>query len=290
MGLPVGRKVWYGTVREWFKKQGKGYATFVECCLQFGEPDDKKQFGKRTCPGLNCLNLLDLPRSLAVQRWLWHFHEQFQWQASANELSVVLFCDNGVRRSVGVAILLEWCLNERGCKVTVEHMAKAVGGWGNLRCPGTCDECQWKTRPVAELCAAAKWRAMRAWQSVREGSESFRRQLTPRTEQGAGPHARTSGPGLGPRARAPRVAIPVASQPNRYHVPYIRRSGGPRLGVGPAEPNRALPPSRALQRAWRGVVVAGRTCPGMGGHGGAWGGRQACPFAVAHNMRGACTL
>ena len=42
MGLPVGCKVWYGTVREWFKKQGKGYATFVECCLQFGEPDDKK--------------------------------------------------------------------------------------------------------------------------------------------------------------------------------------------------------------------------------------------------------
>ena len=137
--------MWYGTVREWSKKQGKGYATFVECCLQFGEPDGIKQFGKRTCPGPNCLNLLDLSRSLAVQRWLWHFHQQFQWQANANELSVVLFCDNGVWRSVGVAILLEWCLNEDGCKVTVEHMAKAVGGWENLLCPGTCDECQWKT-------------------------------------------------------------------------------------------------------------------------------------------------
>ena len=259
--------MWYGTVREWFKTQGKGYATFVECCLQFGEPNGIKQFGKRTCPGLNCLNLLDLSRSLAVQRWLWHFHEQFQRQANTTELSVVLFCDNGVWRSVGVAILLEWCLNEHGCKVTVEHMAKAVGGWGNLRCPGTCDECQWKTRPVAELCAAAKWRAMRAWQSVREGSESFRRQLTPRTEQGAGPHARTSGPGLGPRARASRVAIPVASQPNRYHVPYIRRSGGPRLGVGPAEPNRALPRLAKLSQTHRSRP---RLAEPFKGHGGTW--------------------
>ena len=43
MGLPVGCKVWYGTVREWFKKQGKGYTTFVECCLRFGKPDEKSR-------------------------------------------------------------------------------------------------------------------------------------------------------------------------------------------------------------------------------------------------------
>ena len=43
MGLPVGRKVWYGTVREWFKRQGKGAMTFVECCTRFGEPSQESR-------------------------------------------------------------------------------------------------------------------------------------------------------------------------------------------------------------------------------------------------------
>ena len=203
--------MWYGTVRDWFKTQGKGNVTFVESCTRFSEPT-RKSF-VRDCPGKNCFNLTILSKELAVKRWFWHFHVLFQKRAKAPEVSILFFCDNGVWRSVGMAILLEWVLSERGCTVSVEHFAETLGEWSCLKCQGTCAECKWKSREHAAVCAEAKENVLNAWRSARGGSESSLMQLPPRTGQGPGPHVETSGPG--PRARALRVAIPVLSHPNR---------------------------------------------------------------------------
>ena len=124
MGLPKRAKVWYPQVRDWLKTQGKGNMTFVESCTRFNEPT-RKSF-VRDCPGKNCFNLTLLSKELAVKRWFWHFHVLFQKRATAPEVSICFFCDNGVWRSVGMAILLEWVLSERGCTVSVEHVAETL--------------------------------------------------------------------------------------------------------------------------------------------------------------------
>ena len=104
------------------------HVNFIEPCTRFGEPPEDGRL--RGCPGFNCRNLLALSEQVQVQQWLWNFHSQFVAVApKTSEVTILLFCNHGRHRSVGMSRALEWCLAEQGCTVKTEHLGKFFGAW-----------------------------------------------------------------------------------------------------------------------------------------------------------------
>ena len=101
---------------------------FIESCARLGEPPEDGRL--RGCPGFNCRNLLALSEQMQVQQWLWNFHSQFRaLTPKPSEVTIVLYCNHGRHRSVGMSRALEWCLAEQGCTVETEDLGKFFGAW-----------------------------------------------------------------------------------------------------------------------------------------------------------------
>ena len=116
------------------------HVNFIESCNKFGEPPEDGRL--RGCPGFNCRNLLALSEQMQVQQWLWNFHSQFRaLTPKPSEVRIVLYCNHGRHRSVGMSRALEWCLAEQGCAVKTEHLGKFFGAWTRMNSEGTCSEC-----------------------------------------------------------------------------------------------------------------------------------------------------
>ena len=144
-----------------------------------------------------------------------------------SEVTILLFCNHGRHRSVGMSRALEWCLAEQGCAVETEHLGKFFGAWARMNCEGTCSECTATGPNNIQILNTARKNFLNSWHRARDGCEkdaacNYHLARVRAPGPMPGPRAPGSGPGpVGrgpcpvPRARAPRVAIPVASQPNR---------------------------------------------------------------------------
>lgn len=165
----------YADVRKWFRDHGFGYIDFVENCIHFGEPPENS--GLRDHPGFHAASISHMMDQKKFRRWLWNFKQIFVSRAGTRCQRIVLFCRHGRHRSVAASRILQLCLEDRGCRVTIQHLGEKLGAWDRMRCQGTCGDCMWEGSANRAVIDATESLALETWRSILGALQNYHGKL-----------------------------------------------------------------------------------------------------------------